>query len=137
VFAVVLLLISSVAEGADWKFCGYFGGCKNYYDASSVEELSMGLKKVWIISQADNEKCILDKINGRIKVGLPVKDYEIYSHTMVLEKIDCALEKTSTETVTDYDNEGNVLHSFTSSTEYWEEIVSDTIDYVLYGKICK
>ena len=87
--------------------------------------------------QAENNKCILYNIKLRTAIGLPIKGYENYSYTMALGKIDCSLEKTSAETVADYNNEGNVLHSFTPSTEYWEAIVPESVAYLLYEQICK
>ena len=138
VLAVVLLLICSVAEGADWKFYGVDNDkCNYYYDVSSVKTLSQGIKKVWTKMQAKNDKCILYNIKMRTVIGLSIKGYKNYSYTIALGKINCALEKASTETVTDYNNEGNVLYSITPSTEYWEAIVPGSVAYLLYEQICK
>jgi len=137
VLAVVLLLICSVAEGADWKLYGADNDCNYYYDVSSVKTLSKEIKKVWAKKQAENDKCILHVIKQRTELKLPIKGYENFSHTMALFKIDCSLEKTSTETFTNFDNKGNVLESYTFSTESWSAIVPESIIYLLYKQICK
>jgi hypothetical protein len=137
VLAVVLLLICSVAEGADWEFYGTANDCNYYYDVSSVKTLSKGIKKLWIKKQAENDKCILDLIKKRTKLELPITGYGNYSHTMVLLKIDCSLEKHCVETSTNYDNKGNVLDSFTPSTESWSAIVQESVTYTLYKHICR
>jgi hypothetical protein len=99
--------------------------------------LSKGIKKVWAKKQAENDKCILHVIKQRTELKLPIKGYENFSHTMALFKIDCSLEKTSTETFINYDNKGNVLESYTFSTESWSAIVPVSIIYKLYEHICK
>ena len=135
---VVLLFICSVAEGADWKLYGVDNDkCNYYYDASSVKTLSKGIKRVWTKMQAENDKCILYNIRMRTVIGLSIKGYKNYSYTTALGKIDCSLEKANTETVTDYNNGGNVLYSYTPSTEYWEAIVPESVAYLLYEQICK
>ncbi len=136
--AVLLLFICSSAEGAGWKLYGVDSDkCNYYYDVSSVKTLSKGIKKVWTKMQAENDKCILYNKKLRNAIGLSIRGYENYSYTMALGKIDCSLEKASTETITDYNNEGNVLYSFTPSTEYWEAIVPESVAYLLYEQICK
>jgi len=142
VLAVVLLLICSVAEGAEWKLYGTDNDCNYYYDVSSVKTLSKGIlskgiKKVWTKKQAENDKCVLYVIKQRTELKLPIKGYENFSHTMALFKIDCSLEKTSTETFSNYDNKENVLESYTFSTESWSAIVPESIIYLLYKQICK
>lgn len=138
VLTVLLLFICSVAEGADWKLYGVDNDkCNYYYDVSSVKTLSQGIRKVWTKMQAKNDKCILYNIKMRTAIGLSIKGYKNYSYTMALGKINCALERASTETVTDYNNEGNVLYSITPSTEYWEAIVPGSVAYLLYEQICK
>jgi len=137
VLAVVLLLICSVAEGADWKLYGADNDCNYYYDVSSVKTLSKEIKEVWAKKQAENDKCILHVIKQRTELKLPIKGYENFSHTMALFKIDCSLEKTSTETFTNFDDKGNVLESYTFSTESWSAIVPESIIYKLYKHLCK
>ena len=140
--AVVLLLICSVAEGADWRLYGADNGCNYYYDELSVKTLSKGIlskgiKRVWAKKHAENDKCIPHVIKQRTELKLPIKGYENFSHTMALFKIDCSLEKTSTETFINYDNKGNILESYTFSTESWSAIVPESIIYLLYKQICK
>ena len=135
--AVVLLLICSVAEGADWRLYGADNGCNYYYDELSVKTLTKGIKRVLAKKHAENDKCILHVIKQRTELKLPIKGYENFSHTMALFKIDCSLEKTSTETFTNYDNKGNILESYTFSTESWSAIVPESIIYLLYKQICK
>jgi hypothetical protein len=138
VVAVVLLLICSVAEGAGWKLYGVDNnGCFFYYDVSSVQTLPKGIKKVWTKNEAIDNQCILYNVKLRTQYGLPVKYYESYSHTQILEKIDCSLEKNCVVTLTDYDNKGNILANFTFSTESWEAIVPDSVNDKLYKRICK
>jgi hypothetical protein len=137
VLAVVLLLICSVAEGADWKLYGVDNGCNYYYDVSNVKVLSKMIKKVWTKKQAEDNKCIRHVIKQRTELKLPIKGFENFSHTMALFKIDCSLEITSTESLTNYDNKGNVLESYTFSTESWSAIVPKSIIYLLYKQICK
>lgn len=136
VSAVVLLLICSAAEGADWRLYGADNGCNYYYDGLSVETLPKGIKEVWTKKQAENVKCILHVIKQRNELKLPIKGYENFSHTMASFKIDCSLGKTSTETFTNYDNKGNVLESYTFSTESWSAIVPESIIYLLYKQVC-
>jgi hypothetical protein len=138
ILAVVLLLICSVAEGADWKLFGVDNDkCTYYYDVSSVKTLPQGIKKVWTKMQAENDKCILYNIKMRTVIGLSINSYKNYSYTMALGKINCASKKASAEIVNDYDNEGNVLYSISPSTEYWEAIVPESAAYLLYEQICK
>jgi hypothetical protein len=137
--AVVLLRISSVADGAEWKLYAVDNnGCFFYYDVSSVQTLSEGIKKVWTRNEAIDNQCIFYNTKVRSQYGLPVKkDYESYSHTRILEKIDCSLGKNCVVTLTDYDNEENVLDTATISTESWSAISADSVNDKLYKQICK
>ncbi len=100
VLTVHLLFICSVAEGADWKLYGVDNDkCYYYYDVSSVKTLSKGIKKVLTKMQAKNDKCILYNMKMRTVIGLSIKGYKNYSYTIALGKINCTLEKASTETV--------------------------------------
>ena len=139
VIGYMILLWYAEGWGADWKLYGVDDDkCNYYYDVASVKTLSKGIKTVWTKMQAKNDKCILYNIKMRTAIfGLSVKGYKNYSYTMALGKINCALKKASTETVTDYNNEGNVLHSITPSAEYWEAIVPGSVAYLLYEQICK
>jgi len=134
VLALVLLLICSIAEGADWKLYGRTAdGCSYYYDVSRVKTLSKGIKKVWTKTQADNNKCILALIKMRTEYGHSIKGYENYNRTIELVEIDCSSKVTGIETSTDYDNKGNVLDKVIS----WDATVPETFAYGLYERICK
>jgi hypothetical protein len=100
--------------------------------------LSKRIKKVWTKNEAIDNQCILYNMKLRTEYGLPVKkDYENYSYTQIMEKIDCSLEKNCVVTLADYDKKGNVLDTVTFSTESWSAISPDSVDDKLYKQICE
>ena len=115
--------------GADWKLLGSNEKISTYYDAQSVTLPSENIVRVWT-KMNFTEEGVLDWVG---KFG---KKYENLSHLKFLMEIDRAEKKSRRLSSTFYDNNGIVISSSYSPSE-WEFIIPDSVVDSLYEEVCK
>lgn len=99
--------ICSIADSADWK--SFASGNLNgllYYDAENLLKTLVGYQTQMKIF--DNKE---DLIQTRQKMGLSVKGYDNYSHTIIFFGINCSEKKYYISHTADYDVNGGKLSS--------------------------
>jgi len=104
---ISLFSICSVAESADWKpfASGNLSGVI-HYDAESLRKTLVGYQTQMKIF--DNKK---DVIQTRQMMGLSVKGYDNYSHTIIFMGINCSENQYYISHTADYDVNGKTLSS--------------------------
>jgi hypothetical protein len=126
----LLIIGNTEVWGADWKiYCSndmYLG----YYDTQSITRPSKNVIRVWVRWDY-TEKGVMYYMG---KFGIK---YMSLSHSINLPEINC-LEKTIRSlSLTYYDNEGEVIYSFSSPSSKWDFILPETIGEILYKEVCK
>jgi len=114
---------------ADWKLYSsneyYYG----YYDAQNIICPCENVVIVWTKSNF-TKRGVLNR------VGDFGKKYENLSYTKVLMEINCAEKKLRRLSESSYDNEGNVIYSLSSLSE-WDFIIPESPGEILYKEVCK
>jgi hypothetical protein len=128
VFALISISMGDV-YGADWKLYSSNDESVDFYDAQSIAHPSTNIVRVWqkrIFTEKDVARWVA-------KLGPSFKNL---SFSMSLKEINCIEKKWHTLSLTAYDNEGGVINSSSSSTE-WGFIIPETIAESLYKEVCK
>jgi hypothetical protein len=116
--------------GAEWKLYDSNEDFLCYYDIESITHPSKNIVRVWV-KWDFSEKGVMYYMG---KFGIK---YMSLSHSINLPEINC-LEKTIRSlSLTYYDNEGEVIYSFSSPSSKWDFIPPETIGEILYKEVCK
>lgn len=106
-YTIFLFFICSIADSADWKpFASGNLSRVIYYDAESLRKTLVGYQTQMKI--LDNKE---DVIQTRQMMGLSVKGYDNYNHTIIFMGINCSENKYYISHTADYDVNGKTLYS--------------------------
>lgn len=125
----MVLAITSVSSGADWKLYAPHEYCYAYYDAQSITHSSKNIVRVctrWDVT----EKGVM------YMMEFFGKGYENMNFSLDSFEINCVEKKYRTLSSTKYDKDAKVIDSI-KSPEGWHFIDPGTINEALYKKVCR
>ena len=64
------------------------------------------------------------------------RKYQYYDHNVVLSEINCRKRLVRTKMYVDYDDNGEVLYSYTYKNREWKDITPGSTGEKLYQKLC-
>ena len=124
---VVLL---SVVWGADWKQVRSTGGATLYYDTEEITHPSKDIVK-FLTKWAYTEKGMK---NAKEIFG---KNYENLSYSIKSYEINCKDKTSRILSITDYNKDGTVISSDSSTNAEWSHISPETVLESLSKMVCK
>lgn len=123
------------SDNRDWETFGTSNDAAYYYDKRDITRVSDRLS-VWTLIKVPEEfkKDTIEKM----KKAYPKKtiNYQAYGESRELLEIDCGKKQFRTKLSVMFDNRGDVLSDMRGD-EDWKAIESDSLNDVLYQKVCK
>jgi hypothetical protein len=116
-------------KGEDWKPLGVHDICLAYYDTQSITRPSKNIVGVWT-REDFTEKGVIAQVE---KFG---KKYENLNHSKTFWEINCSEKKFCFQSLTNYNNNGEVIDS-SSSPSKWFFIIPESIGEKLYKEVCQ
>ena len=132
---VVLFLVCSTAEGADWIFYGESSSGTYYYDKEGMKQHSENVRQVWIKNARTREGA------KNLKKKYPaVKGVDKIRVDMLLAEVNCSARQFRLLKGVSYDSSGHKITSFDYSEAgkaKWEGIIADSSTEMLSQALCK
>ncbi len=141
-FAVGLIIFnfSTEVKGADWKFLGKTNEFNHYYDVESITYPSKDITRVPVKMASINNKgkdLVLRTLREAKAGRRPIKAYENYTHSIVVNEIRCSDKMARIISVADCNNKGIVLGSHAFRNPEWDSINPGGIGDLLYKEVCR
>jgi len=132
---VILFLVFSTAEGADWILYGESSSGTYYYDKQGMTQLSGNIRQVWI-------RNVLTSVGVKnlTKKSPAVKDAGKIRINMLLTEVDCSAKQFRILKGTSYDSSGHKITSFDyikAGEAKWEVIIAGSSTEMLSKALCK
>ena len=130
------IVISSVAEGADWKYYGRTEWGDSYYDRQSIKKISQDILEVWTKEVVTSKKQKDFMIKSRQNYELSPRGFRDYAMELSLKEFNCSTEEMRYLAVVDY-NAANKIIDSVDFTGKWRQVIPDSIVEDLYNIVCK
>jgi hypothetical protein len=151
IITVVIFVNAGFSYGGSWNFFADTVGFKYFYQmdnpffgsetASIIKNrflsfFGKNLIRVWTKREAKDELGRSMQIEKHTSLGLSIKGYDYYSHSISLKEINCK-EKTARDlSEADYDMSGKELGKSESPYASWRSIEPQSVDDRLYNEVC-
>lgn len=151
ILTVIIFFNVGFSYGGAWSFYGDAVGFKYFYQidrpflgsetASIIKNkflsfFSKNLIRVWTKRVAKDELGRSMQIEKHISLGLSIKGYDSYSHSISLKEINCEEKTVRDLSETDYDMNGKELGKSESMYALWRFIEPQSGDERLYNEVC-
>jgi len=137
IFPVLLcLLLATPSFGSNWVICEMDNFGVHYYNKEKVKHKSRDIVQVWtrlVFFQEGKEMYALKK---RSIIEPMATGYDNLSETLCVYEIDCKREMSRFLSMTDYDEDGNILYK-TPRKSNWYYITPSSIKDTLRKTVCK
>jgi hypothetical protein len=115
----------------EWKFAGKFRTGSYYYDPRSIERMSSGIVRVWVLNLPSGW-WRTTQIEMPKTFGLD-EDYTTYSFSLQMWEYDCEARQSRMSTTYDFDYQGNKLHASAVTIKWLDINPSD----VIFQDVCQ
>ncbi len=130
------IVISSVAEGADWKYYGRTEWGDFYYDRQSFKKISQDILEVWtkeVVTSNKQKDLMIKSQQGYDSSPRGFRDYAV---ELSLKEVNCSTEEMRYLAIVDYNAVNKVIDSV-DVTGKWCQVVPYSIGEDLYNIVCK
>ena len=130
------IVISSVTEGADWKYYGRTEWGDSYYDRQSIKRISQDILAVWtkdVVTSKKQKDLMLKSRQGYDSSPRGFRDYAV---ELSLKEINCSTEEVRYLAIVDYNAVNKIIDSV-DVTGKWCQVVPYSIGEDLYNIVCK
>lgn len=142
------------AEGADWKLYAETPNYNFYYNADSMaprflkdihllEDMQRMLNfvmkntvKVWTKRSIKNDMGRTLQLQEHKRLGLSVKGYENYQHTLSLKELNCRDKTVRLLLEADYTEDGNILGKEETPYAALKPVAPESNDDLLHKTLC-
>jgi hypothetical protein len=132
----ISIVISSVAEGADWKYYGRAEWGDYYYDRQSIKKISQGILEVWTKEVVTSKKQKDLMIKSRQRYDLSPRGFRDYAVELSLKEFNCSTKEMRFLAIVDYNAVNKIIDSV-DFTGKWRQVIPDSIGEDLYKIVCK
>jgi hypothetical protein len=130
------IVISSVTEGADWKYYGRTECSDSYYDAQSIKKISQDILEVWTKEVVTSKKQKDLMIKSRRGYDPSPRGFRDYAVELSLKEISCSTEGMRYLAIVDYNAVNKIIDSV-DFTGKWRQVIPNSIAEDLYNIVCK
>lgn len=137
IFLGLLFLFINQALAAEWVLCASSSsGARLYYDKSSIKKIN---KNVIRVSNKFEYKSKTDKkmaFASLKQINKAPKNYDMMSHDLSVNEIDCANNKHRLVSAVFYDVKGKTIYALSKPDKKWSGIVPDSFMAELQTALC-
>ncbi len=133
--AMFIFILASVKNGVakDWRLVTSDNKFDYYFNKEKKVDGAQGVFEIQVKAVCIDRKSFL----GDIKTfGRSAKNYEAYSHTIFVAKVDCPNKRYLVTLITEYNDKGKAIDYVSGAMTNWLPVSSGTLGEILYQAAC-